>query len=470
MKCKPVEKVFPLNSNAHVTLSGDTGAFVCVGSNREDIIIRYNEPEREDLLEEFNDCMEINVDAEGDSFSLEVNGLDFGNNSYHNNDLWKFEILLPHNAVLDAEMELGSISVEGMNRCITIKNENGPLRSSHCSGDLEIQNENGPIKIEDCQGTFNIQQENGSIAIKDSEGTINCQSENGSIKMLNVLFSDAEIINENGTIIYESLPQQTGNLRIKDENGSIKLVIPDCSQLDLYAQAENGSITIKAPIEVSRTIKNDLTTVTSVTGEGTLVLNAENENGSILLTQDVSAGLDGIHVVFDSFDRFMTGDAETIAENVKQKLSQIENSIPGLQKILDSSHLDKIKESLEGAIHNISDSALKFQNSVQGENGFDKDKFKGEIKQTVDDVKKTIKESIQQLKNSGKLKNVQVDISKLGQRFDKWTAAPTPPAPPSGPNHSAEIDKAARMKILEMLDQGKINAEEAERLLAAISK
>jgi len=325
--------------------------------------------------------------------------------------------------------ENGPIRIEGVNGEIICETENSPISISHCKSNIWIKTENGPIKLKECDVNFELNAENSPVKLIRCSGGLISKTENGPVRVLEANFQSADVKSENGSIYYEFTPTKTGKFSFQNENGKIHLVIPAEVPYKIRAENDFGNFNIGLEGNYDRKTDNDIHIIEMIKEAGSVNISAKNENGSIvLMPNSQKKNQKKRNWNFDDFS---------------EKLDEIMDKIP------EGIDLGKFKKKIEKAKKkilkiNISDLGNSVQNAMKeikididgfAEKEMNKDKIK-EIKEKVNEVVENIKTAFME--------------KELSEKERK------------------EVDERSRLKILQMLENGKISADEAERLLDAI--
>ena len=325
---------------------------------------------------------------------------------------------------------------------------------------------NGPLRIHNSRGNLFADLENGPISAEDISGeSIHIESENGPIKVRLAAFKKVDVESENGPIYYETQPVEGGDFKFKTENGIVHLVLPLAFCFSLKAESERGNLKSKLDAEV---IKEEGTFKIENICEGEEItkISIETENGLIKLSSDGHINLDFIRNGFNQLKEAFQ-NAKTSEE--KAKVVEIANKvIASLQKAADSINEEKIKEKVSSAISKLKELS----------ESFDFDETKTMVLGKLEDLGSEIYDGIQ----SG-LKNVKAEFDDLKYEHlntdsIKDYVMKVVNSPLIKPYLSSErkkmekeeIAERSRLKILDMLESGKISSEEAEKLLKAIGK
>ncbi len=354
----------------------------------------------------------------------------------------KLELTVPENTQVRAETENGPLAIAGLKGDLILKTENGPIALLDIAGDIQYEGENGPVDAKNINGniSFNIENgpinirksegncqikgENGIIKIKGCSGRLNIENQNGQIRVLESGYAAAEINNVNGGLYYEFKPLEEGIFNFTNQNGKIRLIIPESIQCDLTAENRLGKINVGIEGNYDKQKINGKTQIHLMKESGRVKIKAANENGSINISG--SGDKDSKQFSFDgfagAFDDVMANIPEEDKEKVKIKLEKVKDKLANID-------FDKIEKKIDAA-------ARKFEEVVEKE--FDSDES-GKIMHKV------------------KI-NLNKAMDKLNTKLQDFDVNPEEP----------KKNEESRLMILKMLQDGKITSDEAEKLLKAI--
>jgi hypothetical protein len=377
-------------------------------------------------------------------------------------------IRIPQMMSVSAEGENLPISAEGLDGDLSLHNENGPLYVNNCNGSKELENENGPIKIQKCTGNIHVTLENGPLSAEKLNGTtLVVESENGPIKVRSASFTEVKITNENGVIYYEAMPGDEGDYSFENENGVVHLVLPEDFDFELEAETESGTITSTISAEIS----SDGNVKRIKRGEGKNKIHVVTENGVIKINSDGQVDLSFLKMKLHDLKVSISNSHST--EDKEKAIAAMEKVITALEKAVDKVSEVRIKDKINEAIVRLRESVEKFNVEEA------KDKVVETVDNIGDEIVDSLKDILRKVKDhheehlghgqppfTGEINNLKEYIHKvINSSFVK-------PYIDKGLNtrEKQEVDERSRIKILEMLEAGKITAEEAEKLLKAISK
>lgn len=417
----------------------------------------------------------ISVNSVGKQIKIELEPIDELDGMSMQRGAFKLQIALPKLDSIKLESENESFNVAGLEAELKLELENGSCVISNCSGSFDLESENGAIKLRNSEGNVKVKLENGALSAESLKGDqLLVESENGPIKMRSSAFAKVEITNENGVIYYETLPVDQAELKFENENGVIQLVLPSLWNFELKIEQESGAI--KNKLEAPLLKEEGFYKI--VSGDGEAKISIKTENGLIKLTHDRHLNLD-----------FLQSKIEQLKETIlksksledKEKISSLlENIISYANRGLESINEDKIKQVL-------ADAMAKLKQTVEGiDLNAAKDKVAVSVENIGAEIQTAFKDIVQSFQDKASQENLKgVKDKVLNAHFhfdgDDPTAAISakviekikrimPSAFELKGKEKADVADQSRLKILQMLESGKITAEEAERLLKAISK
>jgi hypothetical protein len=318
--------------------------------------------------------------------------------------------------------------------------------------------------------------ENGPLSTDGLSGdSLKIESENGAIKMRSSAFREVEVRNENGVIYYDSLPVEDARMNFENENGVISLILPEMWGFEITAESEMGVIKNKLGVPYE---KQDDSYILK-TGENPAIIKIKTENGVIKLAYDRHLNLDYLRSKLDQLKVALAGAKGLEDREDIRKL--VENLITYLNKGLDAIPEEKIKEAIQQAIAklkelaespNLADAKEKLSIRVEAI-GVDLQNAYQEFSKSFQE--KVNAESIKGFKDkimgSGFAHVVDPELGdKITEKVFKTIRKVAPGVFDLRAAEKENIAEQSRLKILEMLESGKITAEDAERLLKAIGK
>ena len=474
MKTTYFEKAYSFDEANRLKIVNNMGPVSVSQSETDQLIIVANFGVKSDEEEQdFEDYFKL-VNKSGD-ITIDLDELD---DSFDRGKMsvLKIEIMIPKLSKLKLEGENYPFSVNGVEADIEMVMENGPAVFSNCTGKMHLESENGPVKIHNLKGDLKVVMENGPLSTDGLSGdSLKIESENGAIKMRSSAFREVEVRNENGVIYYESLPVEDARMSFENENGVISLILPEMWGFEITAESEMGVIKNKLGVPYE---KQDDSYILK-TGENPAIIKIKTENGVIKLAYDRHLNLDYLRSKLDQLKVALAGAKGLEDREDIRKL--VENLITYLNKGLDAIPEEKIKEAIQQAIAklkelaespNLADAKEKLSIRVEAI-GVDLQNAYQEFSKSFQE--KVNAESIKGFKDkimgSGFAHVVDPELGdKITEKVFKTIRKVAPGVFDLRAAEKENIAEQSRLKILEMLESGKITAEDAERLLKAIGK
>lgn len=373
---------------------------------------------------------------------------------------------VPADIFLKIDLENFPLNLKNMQSKMRIDNENAPLSISMCNGDKHVESINGPVRIMDSKGSLYAKLENGPFTAEQVGGAgIHIESENGPLKLRQAAFSKVKIVTENGPIYYETLPIEGGDFSFSTENGIVHLALPLNFGFKLEAKSESGRFKSKLDAEVIK--DDDAFRVEHIyEGEEPTKIKIDTENGLIKLSSD--SQLD-INYIKDRLEQLkVTLRNVNTAEELEKATAKLNKMTDYLHRSAQSINEEKIKNKVTEAID-------KMNNTVKD---FSLDKTRTVVIGKIENLSSEIYDGIREgLKNAKAefdgLRYEHLNKDSLKDYIHKVVNSPLIKPYLGAEKKKAEKEEIAersRLKILDMLEKGKITSEEAEKLLKAISK
>ncbi|MBP7116959.1 MAG: DUF4097 family beta strand repeat protein [Candidatus Cloacimonetes bacterium] len=378
----------------------------------------------------------------------------------------QIKLSVPGKVFLNVSTDNFPLSLIGLENNLKISSDNSPVSIKHCRGDLHLESENGPVKLHNIRGNIYARMENGPVVAEDIVGEgLHIESENGPIKLRLASYKTVDLETENGPIHFETQPVEGGNFKFTTENGIVHLVLPLRFSFKLSAETESGRFKSNLDSEV---VKDDRTfrIENLYDDDEPTMISINTENGLIKLSSDGHINLDFIKTKLDQLKDSISG-ANTC--NEKEKVNELLGKlIEYLSRATNSINEEKIKSKVNEAIDKMK-AATK---------DIDLEGTKTVVISKVEDLSSEIYDGLKEGLRGVKaefdgLKYEHLNADSLKEYINKVVNSPLIKPYLSAERKKQEQEEIAnrsRLKILDMLEAGKITSEEAERLLKAIHK
>lgn len=414
-------------------------------------------------IQEFDIQDYIEESYEEGVFSLSLLELPVGQKSLRSIQL---KLQVPEKVFLEIYTDNFPLSLAGLINPQRIRTENGPVSIANCEGDMHVESENGPVRIRNSEGSLFARMENGPISAEDITGDgLHLESENGPIKMRLSCYNKVEIKTENGPIYYETQPVEGGDFSFITENGIVHLVLPLRFSFKLHAESESGRLKSKLDAKVSE--EDNIFRIENLFDEEEpTTIKIETENGLIKLSSDGHINLDYVKAKLEQLKNALK---QAASGEEKEKVKELLNKLADyLSRAAKSINEEKIRNKVNDAIEKMKTTAADF----------DFDDARANVTAKVDEISSEIYDGLKDGLHNVKaefdgLKYEHLNVDSLKEYISKVVNSPLIKPYLGADKKKAEKEEIAersRLKILDMLEKGKITTEEAERLLKAIGK
>ncbi len=477
MKNVTYNQVFSFPETTGINIVNHMAHLVVLPAENEEITLKIDIT-YPDYVDDFGIEDYLSVEASKGKVEIELEEIDELADSFRR-DTIKLQIWIPKGLKVSLESENNSFNVNGLENEISLSMENGACTMANCRGDLRLESENGPIKLHNHTGNVTVKLENGPLSTDGLSGDkLSVESENGAIKMRSAAFVEVDIKNENGVIYYETLPVDNANINLENENGVINLVLPAVWGFELTTETDMGVLRNK--LDAPAVKVGDKYVISSGDKEATIRI--KTENGMIKVGHDKHLNIDYLRNKMDQLSQAILGSKDSQDKANIQKL--IDQIIIYVNRGIGAIQEEKIKDAITASVEKL---------RTIGEN-FDLNESRDKVIATVDKIGAEIQGAFQEFVktfqdkyNAEYVKDFKERV--FGQGHQHWGHFADPEF---GQKVSAkvmdslkkvmpgifdlkerekeEIAEQSRLKILQMLESGKITAEEAEKLLKAITK
>lgn len=405
----------------------------------------------------------VQVTIEDDTFKLKLLELP---TSWQDSKRAKLIVTVPAGKKLKVKTEDHPMSLRGISAEIDVETENAPLALSDCGGSFEIESENGPVSLQNLVGDMQIELENAPLSADNIRGDyLKLESENGPVKMRMAHYPQLQLKAENGSIYYETEYLENGDFELESENGILHLVFPPDLPFELSAESERGRIKSQLESKLSKQDSGVYYIENRLEGKIPTKIRLKTENATIKLSYDPHAGSGIIKVIMDQLKTALAkaqqGEELQVA---KEYLNRIGAQLSEMSSSIKEENIKaRVDEAIEKTKETLSEEGLK----VAKANVVAKaDNLSEQIYENIKDSLKLIKTEYDEIKSE------YFGQDALNDYINKVVESPLL-KPYLGSQKKAkeeQIAERSRMKILQMLEAGKITSEEAQQLLSAIDK
>jgi len=377
----------------------------------------------------------------------------------------KITLTVPQDSEISAKSVNGGIKTENMASDQEFELTNGGVKSVACKGRLEVRSVNGGIKILNHEGELELEQKNGGISVMDSvgkmhlenlnggvklnhcRGELHLEHQNGGIKILNAGFTAADIETVNSGIYYEFEEIEAGTFNFKNSHGKISVFVPESLEYNIKAKTRRGKVMIGLDKNYEKS-GDDEKEFKLVNGSGSVKIDIESKMGGILLMDKMHRDENMEGKVSRKIEVLLKEKIIPTLENLtKENAPKIQKKINKLSEKLSNIEIDipDIEDKVKNIINHISDSITV----TLDDNAEDIEKYKDAAINKVNKTWDNISDYVAKKKS-----DVETGINKQSGNIKK---------------NKEEVNERSRMKILELLEQGKITPDDAEKLIRALN-
>jgi hypothetical protein len=330
----------------------------------------------------------------------------------------------------------GGITLHGVGGNLNVKHANGQLvNSGSVGGDLNATHV-GDLTLNDVGGNANLKHLNGDVMIDSVGGNASVRHMNGDVT-IEMVEGDCVLSHIGGAINVKS----GDDIRLTGPLSAEKHYVMAHSRIDFYYQsAQPLTVTAQAPHIITR-------------------MNFEKivEEGGTLFG---SIGSDGAVVNLTAGDRITlrgrgegAGGWETFADfemEFNENFDFSELNVLGEQISAEvNARMEEISRRLTPEVNQYAERAIR--------------KAKEAVDRVVERMEHELTRAENQASRHAKQAARHAEKAAQNPRY-----RPTPPVPPTPPAPPRADTSAAQLKILKMLEDGKITVEQANELLAAL--
>jgi hypothetical protein len=300
-----------------------------------------------------------------------------------------------------------------------------------------------------------------------SGAKLEISTENGPLKIREACFPQVHIESENGVIAFETLFVEDARMELKTENGMIHFVLPDEMDYEIRAQTETGKIKSR----LSQAIMEDGDEFVVQKGDGSSKITITTENGMIKIGEGDKVNLDFLKAKIELLKESLAAvnsseDMEKVRKLYANVSEYVSSRIANVKETLVQETIQEQLEKLQALIEGFDYQGAK-EKTIAGVEELGA-KINEELRKNMDKLGTRIHESVQFTsgKRAFKLDGLGDYINKV---INSSLIKPYLGGEMKG-KEKEEVSDRSRIKILDMLEAGKITSEEAERLLKAIGK
>jgi hypothetical protein len=212
----------PAAAGAAISIHNANGKTRVLGEDREDIEIRVHKSVSADcpeLAEKLLDSIHLQNGRSSDVLEIEVQIP----RKCSRHAVAHIELCIPRDTKVDVGSTNGKICLEGINRSIRARSNNGSISISQIRGDIDVTTANAKVTCSCTHGHLRARSSNGKIEVDSHQGSIDASTSNGVIR------ASIDQLGETG-------------VSLTTTNGRIVLDLPEKPDVDVDILVENGHI------------------------------------------------------------------------------------------------------------------------------------------------------------------------------------------------------------------------------------
>jgi DUF4097 and DUF4098 domain-containing protein YvlB len=189
------------------------------------------------------------------------------------------------------------VIVEDITGATEIVNEFGNVEGRRINGSVSVRDRNATVELDEIKGDAKVSNAFGSTSAKNIQGSLSVDTRNGGVDAINV-GSDVTVDNQfenvkledvkgvvnvknrNGSVELRYLQPPKNNIRVSNQFGDVKVVLPASSAFSIDARTRYASVS--SDFEgLTRRDEPERGGLTGQVGSGGPEIRIENRNGSI---------------------------------------------------------------------------------------------------------------------------------------------------------------------------------------------
>lgn len=394
---------------------------------------------------------------------------------------------------------------EGFN--VISNNKSGDYIIDDFIGNARLSTANGRYDINDLNGNIEVLTYNGRITASGIKGRLSANTYNGRIVVMESELADMLLKSMNGSITAHFLPEESGHYKMKTMNGRVLIGIPSSVPTAFKCKTMSGNIYNELYQDYQEKVSGSIASmnygdygadisVNTMSGSIYLVeydefdYNDEGEEDSDTKAEeykDLNIKIDvdknseeykeireevneALSKIIDDMKDIVLSDGEdnsgsTAPEELSEILNRFNSIKDDFTRIVDGQDFDSMTNEHKNKIHEeinlIYEMKIKNLEKELYEKTAELNHGVRDVDERFNDKINSVKESIEYLNNA--LKSF---IGNEDTNTNTFKNLKTPGRPVGSGKNKSKNDETKM--ILDMLQQGKISVEEAERLMKAL--
>lgn len=344
------------------------------------------------------------------------------------------QLWVPEQTVLQIDRVDSDLHVQGVGGTLTVERVSGHALLEDC-GPVTLNRVYGHLIIRRCSGSVAVDRINGNAGIDEVGGALSIGRCNGNLNVHGVV--DALTAQVDGNVTLRLLPLPAGEVNV-EARGNIRARLPVEGPFAVRAEA-NGRVRVSGLPGIAVQSTN---VAAFRVGEGgpTLTLSARGNIDLRGVTPEDELELDFEISPVEISPDVSQEIAERAAAAVEQVAEQLESQMEALARRLD----EQLARLGSG------------------------DELAGKIQEKIQRAMRRAEDAVNRATQRATEREARRDDRRL-RSVPTPPMPPTPPAPPRPPKRSP-VTSEERMRILRMVEEGKLSVEQAEMLLAALNR
>jgi hypothetical protein len=215
--------VVPMPRGRAISVFNANGKTHVVGEDRDDIEIRIHKSVRADcpdVAEKLLDSIKLQNSNSTDVLEIEVQIP----RRCSRHAVAHVEVCVPRDTQVALGSTNGKICLEGLNRSIRARSNNGSVSIGEVNGDIDVTTANAKVTCRCTYGHLRAHSSNGKIEVDRHRGSIDASTSNGIIRASLVELGETgvSLTTTNGRIVLELPDEPDADVDIRVENGHIR--------------------------------------------------------------------------------------------------------------------------------------------------------------------------------------------------------------------------------------------------------
>ncbi len=227
--------VIPSPPGRAIKIHNANGKTRVIGEDRDDIEIRIHKSVRADcpdLAAKLLDSIHLQNSKSADVLEIEVQIP----RRCSRHAVAHVELCVPRDTTVASSSTNGKICLEGLERPIHARSNNGSISIDDVHGDIDVTTANAKVTCKCTHGHLRARSSNGKIEVDSHQGSIDASTSNGVIRAsLDELGKNGvSLTTSNGRIVLDLPEEPDADVDIRVENGHIR------NDLDLTDQTSDA--------------------------------------------------------------------------------------------------------------------------------------------------------------------------------------------------------------------------------------